>query len=214
MKRSQRDKEILHALARKVRFFSLKQVAAAWWSTGRTPETHARRVLGRLTDAGFLDEAQLLTSPPLDLREPLFVWRDGEPEPDFGPLAWRMQSRFPPEEKPVGVTIYTATRATLNEFGGPSQLKRVDLQNGTHDLHLAAVYALFHRRRPADAAAWIGEDVRPKSGFRMKDPDAVLEYANGRRPLVVEFGGRSYKADHLRDFHHDCVSRGRDYELW
>jgi hypothetical protein len=125
-----------------------------------------------------------------------------------------MQSRFPSDSKPVPLTVYTATRATLNEFGGPSQLKRVDLQNGTHDLHVAAVYVLFHRRRPADAAVWVGEDVRPKSGYHMKDPDAVLEYGNGRRPLVVEFGGRSYKADHLRDFHHDCASRERDYELW
>ncbi len=214
MKRSARDKEILHALARKVRFFSVEQIAGTWWANTRSPRTHALRGLRRLQEHGFVDEVTLFALPMLPLTEPFVRWHEGRAAPDFGQLAYSMQTRFGPDGRPVATRVFAAARATLYEFGGPSQPKEITLKDGTHDLHVAAIFCLFHRTRPDDAAAWIGEDVRPKAGYQLKDPDAVLEFENGRRPLVVEFGGKSYRADHLRDFHEDCASRERDYELW
>lgn len=79
---------------------------------------------------------------------------------------------------------------------------------------MAELYLRFRETRPDELAGWLGEDIRPKSGYRLKDPDVLIEHGPGRRPLVVEFGGRSYEAAHLRTFHEDCAARGRDYELW
>lgn len=214
VKRSAREKEILHALARKVRYFSLEQVAETWWPETRSPRTYARRGLRRLAEHAFVDEVTLFALPLQPLVEPLFRWYEGRAAPDFGQLAYRMQTRFDATPQPIATRVFAATRATLYEFGGPSTLKEITLKDGTHDLHVAGIYCLFHRTRPADATAWIGEDVRPKAGYRLKDPDAVLEFEDGRRPLVIEFGGRSYQSPHLQDFHADCANRGRDYELW
>ncbi len=115
-------------------------------------------------------------------------------------------------DKPTRVVL--AAKTANDIFGGPTSRPRFSSHHATHDLHLAEVFLLFRRLRPDDAADWLGEDIREKSGFRLKDPDALIEHGDGRRPLVVEFGGRSYDAMHLRTFHEDCEARKRDYELW
>jgi hypothetical protein len=109
--------------------------------------------------------------------------------------------------------IYRATQTTNNQYGGSTRPKPVHPDQVTHDLHVGLVYLHFFRADPEAAAAWVGEDLRPKAGYHLADPDALLEYEDGRPEMAVEFGGR-YDARRVRDLHEDCQSRGRAYQLW
>lgn len=213
MRLTARDCELLESLARKVRAFSVPQVARGWWAASQNPITSARRRLRQLTDAGFVKVLAVYAAPLLDLTTPLYAWREGCPAPDFAALAWRLQSRWP-EVAAQPTEVVLAAPAANNEFGGPVSRTRFTSHHAAHDLHVAELYLRFREDRPNELAGWLGEDIRPKSGYRLKDPDVLIEHGPGRRPLVVEFGGRSYEAAHLRTFHEDCAARGRDYELW
>jgi hypothetical protein len=208
-----RDCEILESLARKVRAFSVSQVARGWWKESRNPTAFAHRRLSQLANAGYVRTLIVHVSPLLDLGEPLYVWCEGRPVPDFGSLAWRLQSRWP-ETAPQPTEVIVAAPAANNQFGGPVSRPRFTSHHATHDLHVSELFLRFRETRSEDVAGWLGEDIRPKSGYRLKDPDVLIETGSGRRPLVIEFGGRSYEATHLRAFHEDCAARGRNYELW
>ena len=208
-----RDSEILESVARKVRALSLSQVARGWWAGSKNPHVFARRRVRQLVAAGYAKTLVVYAAPLLKLDEPLYVWHDGLPSPDFGSLAWQLQSRWP-EVAPEPTEIVLAAPASNNQFGGPVSRPRFTSHHAAHDLHVSELFLRFRRSRPEQLAGWLGEDVRPKSGYRLKDPDVLIENGAGRRPLVVEFGGRSYEATHLRTFHEDCAARGRDYELW
>lgn len=213
MRLTGRDLEILDSLARKVRAFSIGQFGFGWWSDSKAPTAFAGRRLAQLADAGYVRQQLVHVSPMLQLNGPLVSWREGGDSPEFGALAWKLQSRWP-AVAPEPTTVVFATPATNDMFGGPTSRPRFSSHHATHDLHVSQIYLMYCRTRPEDAAAWQGEDIREKSGYRLKDPDAVVERESGARPLVVEFGGRSYESTHLCTFHDDCVARGRDYELW
>ena len=207
------DSEILGSLARKVRAFTIDQLARGWWSHTDLSGTLARRRMTRLADAGYVKRMLVHASPPLALSGPLAVWSEGQPTPDFGSLAWKLQSRWP-SRAPQPTDVVLAAKAANDMFGGPTTRPRFSSHHATHDLHVSDIYLIYRATRPDDAARWLGEDIREKSGYRLKDPDVLIDRDDCCRPLVVEFGGRSYDATHLRTFHEDCESRGRDYELW
>lgn len=213
MQLTTRDSEILESLARKVRAFSVAQLARGWWATSKDPTAFARRRVRHLVESGYVKNLMVYAAPLLPLSEPLFVWHDGQPAPDFGALAWRLQSRWP-EVAPEPTEIILATPATNNQFGGPVSRPRFTSHHAAHDLHVSELFLRFREARPEELAGWLGEDIRPKSGYRLKDPDVLIERGSGQRSLVIEFGGRSYEAEHLRTFHDDCAARERDYELW
>lgn len=206
-----RDQEILEALACKVRVFLAEQIAGTWWPDAETPIVHAGRRLTALHDAGFVDCVHLPVDRMLTLAGPLFEWQPGQAAPDFDATAYQLQSRWnscPPSIVP----LYVSTPETNNTYGGPTRRKALDRGQVSHDLHLSAVYLEFRKTAPDKARVWVGEDCLPKAGYRLKDPDAVLQFADGSE-LIVEFGGR-YDARRVRDFHEDCVARERPYELW
>ncbi len=213
MRLTTRDLEILDALARKVRAFTVGHVAHGWWRQTRAPAMHARRRLAQLVRAGYLKEIIVHAYPMLALSGPVVSWREGLPAPEFAPLAWKLQCRWT-TAAPQPAEVVLATKATNELFGGPTSRPRFSSHHATHDLHVSEVFLIYLRTRPGDAALWTGEDIRPKSGYRLKDPDALIERGCDRRPLVVEFVGASYDATHLRTLHGDCESRDRDYELW
>jgi hypothetical protein len=213
MKLTKRDDEILDALATRVRALSVDQLVRGWWPGVANPATQARRRLKVLAEAGYVQETLVHVSPGLPLAGPLMTWVDGDSTPDFGALAYQLQTRWSPAPpKPIKVVLSTVFANSL--FGGPASRTRFTSHHATHDLHLSEIYLIFREIRPEEAASWLGEDVREKSGFRLKDPDAIIDRGPEARPLVVEFGGRSYDANHLRTIHDDCAARGRDYELW
>lgn len=213
MQRTDRDNEILEALACRVRLFALDQIATAWWPTVSNAGAFARRRLTALTAAGWLHATHVHVARMLELAAPLQVWSPGEPDPDCAVIARRLAARWESDRPPTRFSVYSATRQTLDEFGGPVRPKRLDTLYATHDLNLAGVFLLFRQERPDEARAWIGEDLRPKAGYKLKDPDAVLQFADGRPELVVELGGK-YPEPEVRAFHADCARRGRRYELW
>jgi len=211
MKRTVRDQQIQRALALKVRYFSLRQIAECWWPDAKQPEVLAQRGLRQLVLDGLIERLTPMTGPMLDLAAPLLSWHQGQLDPDFGAVSWRLQSRWP-QVPLTPTTIYRNSARTNSMYGGPDDPKAVKIDQVTHDLHVSAVYLHFLRHRPDEAEFWVGEDLRPKSGFRLKDPDAILERPDGSLH-VVEFGGK-YDTDRFRAFHVDCAKRGRSYELW
>jgi hypothetical protein len=111
-----RDEEILHTLARKVRLFSLSQLAARWWSDSPSGTTNARKRLRQLLQSGYLQVHRVMARPLPTIEQPLLSWRPGEPLPEFGAVAWKLQSRWTEPLRPL--TVYIATGRTANFFGG------------------------------------------------------------------------------------------------
>ncbi len=212
MLRTQRDHQILKTLAIKVRLLSLTQIATAWWADTAVPEVHARRRLNELRDAKVLRETTVPVSPMLEMKAPVIVWKLAQAAPDHAAIARILLNRWP-SVATQPKSIFSASEATNNLYGGPLSVRPIHLAHVDHDLHVGEVYLHFVRNHPALAERWRGEDVRPKSGYRLKDPDAVLEFEDGARIHVVEFGGR-YDAERVRDFHNDCAKRNRSYEIW
>lgn len=210
MLRTDRDSELLNALAFKVRLLSLEQIASAWWGDSSDPRRFARRRLGPLARAGLLEERAVLAHPLLELEAPQFRWTSGEPGPDVHALSHRLQSRW--TEKPRRTQVFVATRQTIAELGGAGG-RLPTLGQETHDLHMGSLYLRRLRERPAEAEAWVGEDVFAPRRRGEKLPDAVLLGPDGEVTLAVEFAG-SYGPERVARFHEDCAQRGTAYELW
>ena len=210
MLRTDRDSEILNALAFKVRMLSLGQIGDAWWGESSDPRRFARRRLGPLSRAGLLEEREVLAHPLLDLAEPEFTWTPGLPGPDFEAVSYRLKSRW--TEKPRRTRVFIATKRTLAELGGAGG-KLPALGQETHDLHMGTIYLRRLKQDPAAAEAWVGEDVFAPNRRRQKLPDAVLLGPGQEVRLAIEFAG-SYAAERVARFHEDCARRGTPYELW
>lgn len=210
MLRTDRDSELLHALAFKVRMLSLDQIASAWWRESSDPRRFARRRLGPLCQAGLLEEREVLAHPLLELRAPVFTWTPGATAPDPEAISYELKTRWtqPPRRTPV----FIATKRTLAELGGAGG-KLPILGQETHDLHMGSVYLRRLRERPAEAEAWVGEDVFAPQRRGQKLPDAVLLDSSGQVTLVIEFAG-SYGSERVARFHEDCAEREVPYELW
>jgi len=207
-----RDQEILAALSRRVRLFSLAQIASFWWEGAPSSVPNARRRLAKLVDMGLLAGLRVLAQPLPPLTEPLARWRPGQGEPDLAAVAWQLQKRWStaPRETPV----YVATRRAAGLFGGRArgELRR-ELQ-AAHDLGVAAVYLHFLGNLPALAEYWVGEDLLRQYRIGQKIPDAVLAESPRARPtLVLEFGG-AYTVRRLRQFHKHCAEDDTPYEIW
>jgi hypothetical protein len=212
MPRTARDDAILDTLSRRVRVISLEQVVRTWWPGASSAAPAARRRLGELRDAKLLRQVRLNARPLLPLKAPVFAWEPDadDPDPDPDAIAYQLQSRW--RKPPRTTTVFVATPKARAQYGAGSR-GRVNAATLTHDLHVTELYLRLLLAEPVTASAWVGEDMRPKAGFRLKDPDAVLEFPDGRPPRVVEFAG-AYDARHVRDFHEDCRRRRRAYELW
>ena len=207
-----RDDELLKALALKVRVLSLSQIAAAWWAPTPAGRSNARRRLAVFIRAGLLLSAHFQVRPLPSLTAPVATWRPDTPPPNFGSVAWKLQSRW--TSPPRRTTVYFVSGKGANQYGGRARgaIKR-EFQV-THDLGVAQLYLNLLRTDPDAAAQWVGEDVLRYSRRREKIPDAVLMAPNQRTPrLVIEFGG-AYDVRRLRKFHRDCACRGLPYEIW
>jgi hypothetical protein len=207
-----RDEDILKTLALKVRMLSIAQITSAWWAESASAQSHARRRLRVLMDADLLLSLQLQARPLPPMDTPVARWRPGSRTPEFGPIAWKLQSRW--TEPPCRTTIYFASKKAANHYGGRlrGEIKH-DLQ-ATHDLGVAQIYLHLFRNNPESAANWVGEDVLRLGRRGEKIPDAVLVDGSSRSTrLVVEFGG-AYDADRVRSFHRHCATGKLPYEIW
>lgn len=206
-----REREIVSALAAKIRMLAFETILHGWWPESSSAKTNARRRLTELVEAGLLIRERVLSKPLLPLGEPVFRWKPGDDAPAFGELSWTLQKRW--TEPAREVTAYLATRRAASIFGGRADGRIKNPSQVTHDIHLGALYLKLLREAPTLAAGWIGEDILAPTREHQKLPDAILHDGEGRPRLVIEFGG-SYPRERVQGFHEDCSARGLPYELY
>ncbi|MFM9960799.1 MAG: hypothetical protein ACKV2Q_06200 [Planctomycetaceae bacterium] len=205
---NERDHELLHALVRKVRVFTQRQIAEHWWQADLA---NARRRLKQLAEAGLVARVTVHARPLPELAQPVIVWRPGQPAPDCGRAAYELQRRWLGKAL-RSATAFIATQAAAQLLGGKHRGEIHQPTQVTHDLGVAAVWLRLHRTAPQWAEAWQSEDLLAHTRRDEKCPDAFL-VQDGRIVAVIEFGG-SYDAERVRAFHEDCVPRALPYQLW
>lgn len=189
--------------------FSIEQLSATWFQGSIDPLKGASRRLRSLEAASLIHRAKAACHPLLPLSDPIFTWFSEEPEPNFGAISHRLQSRWTEALKPT--TLFCATPKAIRRYGGKG--KRLSPVQATHDIHVAAIYLRLLRDRPQEARAWVSEATLTASRRNQKLPDAEIHNGAGEPVLVIEFGG-SYTAERVQRIHEDCVLRETAYELW
>ncbi|MDA1013852.1 MAG: hypothetical protein O3A00_05285 [Planctomycetota bacterium] len=204
-----RDYEIVSALTQKVRLFSLRQLAGAWWD-GELANT--RRRLNVLVSVRLVQRVSVRarTLPPLTA--PVVAWQPPESPPNFGQVAHQLQDRWVRRAVRTA-TAFIATERAARLIGGTARASLKQPAQATHDLGLSQVWLHFRSDCPARADAWRSEDLLAHTRHGQKLPDAFLVDAEENTVAVIEFGG-SYDGRRVRDFHNDCVIRNLPYQIW
>ncbi|MFT4556160.1 MAG: hypothetical protein ACI92S_001500 [Planctomycetaceae bacterium] len=206
---TQRDTELLEALTLRIRVLSIDQISRTWWPDSATAETANRRVR-QLVDAGYLSRVSLMAHPETPVHEAVCVWTQDDVVPDFGAVAWRLNSRW--LEPLINTDCVIATRFAGRFFGGYGGRKPRRAET-THDLHLSAVFLQMRTNQPRRSASWSSEEERKKAaGHGEKLPDAIV--SDGKCKTAIELGGKSYDREKLEGFHKFCVEQNLSYEIW
>ena len=204
-----RDREILRALAVFVRLLSQRQIAEFWFSDDKA---NARRRLAQLAAENLVTQLAVRARPLPPIEEPIVKWQPGDPNPDFAGVAYRLRSRW--LHRPVKThQAYIATEQASRMLGGRGQ---GELKNGfqaTHDLGVAQVWLQLAESSPAWANAWRGEDVMAHTRRGQKLPDGFIVNKQGEVVCVIEFGG-AYDQRRVQEFHDDCRDRSLPYRMW
>ena len=206
-----RDKEILTDLCSKVRFFSLEQIARAWWPEKSDAKGQAWKRLNSLSENRWLTISRVLARPLLTLEKPVLQWHPGEPQPIFPAVSRKLKSRWKKSAREV--VVFLASRHAKAIFGGKVLGVVKNLCQTTHDLHDAEVYLLYRREMPEAAEQWVGEDAVALEHKGGKVPDALLRATDGSTLRAVEFGG-AYAAKRVEAFHQHCEKLALPYEMW
>ena len=203
-----RDRELLQALLVKVRLFSLRQIATAWWE-GEI--ANARRRLRQLADTDLATRVTVPARPLPSLERPVAIWRPGQQPPRFGQISYELKNRW---TRPVRqCAAWIATPRAANLLGGVGRNQPKNVSQSSHDLGVAAVWLRLRDASPAWAEAWQGEDLWAETRRGQKLPDAFIVGPDGNPVAVIEFGG-SYDATRVEAFHNDCAGRGLPYQIW
>lgn len=208
------DAEILlrETLCWKIRVLSREQAVRLFALAGVSSPRAAKRRLHMLTRMRLVACVELLARPILDLHGPLVCWEPGETPADFEALAWRLEKRW---QTPLAPTrVYFAGTETVRIFGGCAKGHLTNVNQVSHDLHVAEVYLRFLEKDLPRAEMWVSEDELSEHRKKFeKQPDAVLHDEAGTPRLVIEFGGL-YGPEKLRAFHNDMDHRNLPYEIW
>lgn len=207
---TERDEAIVDALSRRVRVLSVAQAARHWWPHQRHSKESALTRLQALENQGLVTHFVEWAHPELPLTRPLLVWTPSDNPPDFGPLSYRLRSRWTKAPRPT--TGFIATKAAGSAFAG-SGGRRPRPSEMTHDLHLTAVFLRLLAESPSVAESWVSEAAQYAAGGGRDErlPDALIRTKEG--VTVVEFGG-AYSKRKLAEFHEHCAERSLPYELW
>ena len=169
-----------------------------------------QRELKDLCDARLLLRAVVIAHRRLAIDSPLIAWSPNDPEPDFHSTRNAILARWRCGEGPV--EVYWASPKAANLFGSSgSQPPKAWHLN--HDLLLSEVYVHYQKYCANLISDWIGENILPKAGYRIKDPDAFLIDSDGEPYRVIESAGR-YSIKQLQSFHDHCAEQCIPYELW
>lgn len=208
--------EILDALALRVNFFTVDQVARAWFAHEARPKDAARKVLTRLIEQGLIAPKRLLNAfPEQPIEEPVFVWEVGDPTPSYNALSEELRSRW------HGLA-WTETQAfTITEEGAEfipgGSVPTLKAEDENHDLHMSAVFLVIRERHPDWIPHWIADrdyDAKVRGrphGNKEKTPDAFLRIDG--EPRVIDFGG-AYHSPKVRSIHGFWSAQEIPYELW
>ena len=203
--------EIVQTLTHKVDVVSIPQLERVWWPRSKSGRSEARRTIARLERKHLLFLVRAIVHPELTLTAPIISWQPGDPTPDFGAAAYRLQARWTKPLEPE--TLVCATRFACRLLGsrGKGRIHR-PLQL-THDLHVTSIYLHFLQHDPSSARAWLSEASIAPERRGQKLPDAILRDPALGRDVVIEFGG-SYRKERVELVHADCVRRSLAYQLW
>jgi hypothetical protein len=207
---SDRDREIIWTLTRKVRVLTVAQLGRTWWSGTADSMGNARKRVRQLEQEGLLRRVTLTTHPELQLKKPVLVWTPGDAMPNFGAVSYRLQSRW--TEMPHPTTAAIATSLATRRFGGHIAGRKPRATEATHDIHLSQIYLSLLDHSPKTAKSWLNDDGLYKEGRGRNEklPDAIIRLGRGEE-LVIEFGGAYSKAK-LGEFHEEMKHRA--YEIW
>lgn len=196
----------------KIRVLSRDQAVRLFALAGVTSPRAAKRRLHMLTGMRLVACVELLARPILALDEALVRWSPGEEPADFEALAWALEKRW---QAPLTPTrVYFAGRETVRIFGGCAKGHLTNVNQVSHDLHVAEVYLNFLEKDLPRARMWVSEDELSEHRKKFeKQPDAVLHDEAGVPRLVIEFGGL-YGPEKLRAFHNNMDHRNLPYEIW
>jgi hypothetical protein len=213
---TKRDLEILDALTRRIRVLSLDQIARTWWQDAGNRNRVAENRLRELAGENLLHLERAPAHPELTLEAPVTVWTTNDPEPEWGAVSYKLQTRW--RSHPETTLCVSASKTAVNRFGGhggrpPRSVER------THDIHMAQVYLIYREKYPELLAHWVFEEKikaerrreAREATYGQKLPDVILR--SGRDIRVVEFGG-AYGKDKLVSFHRYCKEHAFPYEIW
>jgi hypothetical protein len=201
--------DIIETLARRVHILTHGQIVAIWGSDSQGCSDLECK-LTRLHNGKLCERAWINVHPRLPIEAPLASWQPQMARPDFDQLEQQVRARW--SRLAQSTRVYWASRQAANLFG--SSVHGVpDLLHRDHDVLLAEVYVFYRQRRPKFARKWLGENVFPKAGYRIKDPDAFLVQDDGTPLRVIESAGR-YGRQQIEEFHDHCDELDLPYELW
>lgn len=204
---NERDITVLRALSRNVRLFGQRQLAESLW---HGDVANARRRIRRFTALGLVHRQVTMARPLPELLAPIAHWHPGQPGPDFGQIAFQLQSRWRYQALRSTVVL-TPTPTVVDHFGG--RQKATLSSQVSHDLGVSAVWLWFYRNHPNLAEAWRGEDLIDDSEPGESLPDAALVDQNENHTVLIEFGG-DYNAQRVAEFHDDAEHRNLPYQIW
>lgn len=205
------EREIVEALAGKVRAFSVEQIERTWWTESRAGRRQAKDSIRRLERAGWLEVRRVIARAVLPLAAPILCWRPGEPAPEFLDIAKLLHQRS--GGFATATTVCLPTKQTKALFGAASTANRFKLTQTTHDLHVAEVFLKYRADGFDVGRCWIGEDNLPRYWPIAARPDALLLDDIGVVICAVEYGG-DYSPERLQSFHSAFSRSGLAYELW
>lgn len=209
-KTDDRAEIILEALTRRVRLITVDQAADTWWWLTVRPRTNAKKCLRKLERQGLVEFITIMAMPEIDLGKPVFEWHPGNPPPKFGPIAYRLRTRWNAPLVPTEAVIATIKAKRL--YGGYIGGRKPRRSEATHDVHLTQVYLRLRRTNPEFAAQWVSDaqQYAEGGGKNARLPDAVIREGTSVH-MLIEFAG-AYSKQKLEAFHGQA--KRYPYQLW
>ena len=202
---------LVETLACRVKLTRLDQLQAIWSSAPCGPAPfELEEALSRLRWA--IDAYTVNLHPPLQPVRPVLTLRaqDNSPQ-DLRPHSNLMRARW---NKPaIPTTVFVASKAAANLFGSTFGALP-PLEHRDHDALLTDAFIHHLRKDPNTIDQWVGEQMRPKAGYRIKDPDAFKVRPDGSPYQIIESGG-SYSARQLTSLCRFALERQFELlEVW
>ena len=206
---TERDLDLVETLTLRVPALTIPQIADVWWPSARSQRAPRQR-LPRLVKSGWIELHMVNAHRPPPTFGPLFAWKPGDEDPDVERISYECRAACCEPAQPTEVCVATPRAAGL--VGSTARgLPRPEFRG--HDLRLAAVYVHYRKTWPRLTHLWLGRHARPRAGYRLKDPDALLCDDRGRPLRLIQATGR-WNAAHVERFHEYCAESDLPYELW